>query len=96
MKYAAFAYLIVVALMSLVAFVTYGFDKRRARMDGRRVSEKTLHLMALLGGWPGALIGQRIFRHKTQKLSFRVVFCLCVALHLAIVGGAVYLWAQRG
>ena len=96
MKYAALAYLAVVVLMSLVSFVAYGFDKRRARKDGRRVPEKNLHLMALFGGWPGALIGQRVFRHKTQKLSFRVVFWLCVALHLAIVGGVVYLciWRQ--
>ena len=96
MKYIALPYLAAVALMSTVAFAAYGFDKRRARMDGRRVPEKTLHLMALLGGWPGALMGQRVFRHKTQKISFRIVFWLCVALHLAIVGGAVYLWAQRG
>ena len=95
MKYAALAYLAVVTLMSVVSFAAYGFDKRRARKDGRRIPEQTLHLMALLGGWPGALMGQRIFRHKTQKLSFRIVFWLCVALHLIVVGGAVYLWFWR-
>jgi uncharacterized membrane protein YsdA (DUF1294 family) len=95
MKYLALGYLIVVAVMSVGAFVAYGFDKRRARIDGRRLPEKTLHLMALLGGWPGALIGQRVFRHETQKLSFRIVFWLCVILHLAIVGGLFYPWAQR-
>jgi uncharacterized membrane protein YsdA (DUF1294 family) len=95
MKYAAIVYLVVVALMSVVAFVAYGFDKRRARKNGRRVPEKTLHLMALFGGWPGALIGQRVFRHKTQKISFRIVFWLCVVLHLAVVGGVVYLWTWR-
>ena len=78
-RYVALAYFAVVALMSLVSFVVYGFDKRRAQKDGRRVPEKTLHLMALLGGWPGALIGQRVFRHKTQKISFRIVFWLCVS-----------------
>jgi uncharacterized membrane protein YsdA (DUF1294 family) len=92
MKYVVLGYLAVVALMSIVSFVAYGLDKRRAQKDGRRVPEKTLQLMALFGGWPGALMGQRTFRHKTQKLSFRIVFWLCVALHLAIVGGAVYLW----
>jgi uncharacterized membrane protein YsdA (DUF1294 family) len=95
MKYAAIVYLVVVALMSVVAFVAYGFDKRRARKNGRRVPEKTLHLMALFGGWPGALIGQRVFRHKTQKISFRIVFWLCVVLHLTVVGGVVYLWTWR-
>ena len=92
MKYVAFAYLAVVVSLSLVAFVAYGFDKRRAQKDGRRVPEKTLHLMALFGGWPGALIGQKVFRHKTQKIGFRIVFWLCVALHLIAVGGLVYLW----
>ena len=96
MKQFAVAYLAVVLVLSLVAFVFYGFDKRRAQADGRRVPEKTLHLLALLGGWPGALMGQRVFRHKTQKLSYRIVFWLCVMLHLAVVAGAVYLLQSRG
>lgn len=95
MKYIALVYMTLVVLLSLVTFVAYGFDKRRARTDGRRVPEKTLHLMALLGGWPGALLGQKVFRHKTQKVSFRIVFWLCVALNLAVVGGAVTLWVWR-
>jgi uncharacterized membrane protein YsdA (DUF1294 family) len=96
MKQIAIAYLAVVLVMSFVAFVFYGLDKRRARTDGRRVPETTLQLLALVGGWPGALLGQRVFRHKTQKLGFRIVFWLCVVLHLAAVGGAVYLLQSRG
>jgi uncharacterized membrane protein YsdA (DUF1294 family) len=92
MKYLALAYLAVVVVMSLVTYVTYGFDKRRAQRGGRRVPENTLHLMALFGGWPGALLGQRSFRHKTQKLVFRAVFWLCLILHLTVVGAVVYLW----
>jgi uncharacterized membrane protein YsdA (DUF1294 family) len=93
--YITLAYLTVVLLTSLVAFVAYGFDKRRARSGGRRVPEKTLHLMALVGGWPGGLMGQRVFRHKTQKLGFRITFWLCVALHLAIVLGVLYFWIRQ-
>ena len=85
-------YVSAVAVLSLVTFVVYGFDKRRAQLDGRRVPEKTLHLLAFLGGWPGALAGQRTFRHKTQKLSYRIVFWLCVIGHVALVGGAIYLF----
>ena len=96
MKQIAVAYLAVVLALSLLAFVFYGFDKRRARKDGRRVPEKTLHLIAWFGGWPGALMGQRVFRHKTQKLSYRIVFWLCVMLHLAVVAGLVYLLQSRG
>jgi len=90
MPIAAATYLIVVAVMSLVCFVAYGLDKRRAVNGCRRVSERTLHLMAFLGGWPGALIGQRHFRHKTQKVSFRIVFWMVVVLHSSIVAAVTY------
>lgn len=87
---AAAAYLIVVAGMSLATFVAYGLDKRRAVNGCRRISERTLHLLAFLGGWPGALIGQRQFRHKTQKVTFRIVFWIVVILHLGIVSAVSY------
>ena|SRR6516165_7093866 len=87
---ATVVYGIVVAVMSLVCFLAYGLDKRRAAKGGRRVSERTLHLMAFLGGWPGALLGQRHFRHKTQKVSFRLVFWMVVVSHIGIVGTVTY------
>ncbi len=90
MPIAAAAYLIVVGVMSLVCFIAYGLDKRQAVNGGRRVSERTLHLMAFLGGWPGAWFGQRQFRHKTQKVSFRIVFWTVVVLHVGIVGAVAY------
>ncbi|MHC4878777.1 MAG: DUF1294 domain-containing protein [Planctomycetota bacterium] len=78
-------------LASLVSFILYGFDKRRARRDGQRVPEKRLHVLALLGGWPGAMLGQRLFRHKTVKVQFRIVFWLTVACHVVIVSGVSWL-----
>ncbi len=83
-------YLCFVAVMSVVCFAAYGLDKRRAGNGGRRVQEHTLQILAFLGGWPGALLGQRQFRHKTKKLAFLIVFWLVVVLHIAIVGGAAY------
>ena len=65
-------------ILSIIAFVAYGYDKRASRRGDERVSERTLHLLALCGGWPGALAGQLIFRHKTRKTSFRVCFWLTV------------------
>jgi uncharacterized membrane protein YsdA (DUF1294 family) len=65
-------------VMSLATVVIYGVDKRRAKLEGARISEKTLHVLALLGGWPGAIAGQKLFRHKTYKKSFRLVFWLTV------------------
>jgi uncharacterized membrane protein YsdA (DUF1294 family) len=90
------AYLGLIALLSLVTFVAYGWDKRQAGRGGRRVPERTLHLLSICGGWPGALVGQRNFRHKTQKTSFRLIFCATVVLHVAVVVVVVYLRHQSG
>lgn len=68
------------AAASVSAFALYGVDKRAAREGSWRVPESTLHVLGLLGGWPGALMAQRVFRHKTRKRSFRRVFWLTVVL----------------
>lgn len=59
---------------SLATFLTYAADKSAARSNTRRTSEKTLHMLALGGGWPGALVAQQVLRHKSKKASFRTVF----------------------
>ncbi len=70
-------------LASVVSYWLYAKDKRAAKAGEWRVPEKTLHLSALLGGWPGALIAQQRLRHKTQKLSFQLVFWVTVVLNLS-------------
>ncbi|QIK74642.1 DUF1294 domain-containing protein [Nocardioides piscis] len=72
-------------LFSAVAFLVYGADKAAAEQGRWRTSESTLHTIALMGGWPGALVARRVFRHKTTKQPFRTIFWLtvianCVAL----------------
>jgi len=74
------------ALMSAISFSLYGLDKRSSTRGGWRTSEARLHLIELLGGWPGALLAQRVFRHKTRKMSFLVVFYLATAVNLAVLG----------
>lgn len=69
-------------LLSLLTFLLYGMDKRAAKQGARRVPEVRLHVLALLGGWPGAWLGQRVFRHKTIKVSFRR------GLHLSVFANA--------
>jgi uncharacterized membrane protein YsdA (DUF1294 family)/cold shock CspA family protein len=68
-------------LASLLSFLQYWLDKRSAQSGGRRTAENTLHLIELAGGWPGALVAQQTFRHKTRKLSYQAVFWLIVAAH---------------
>lgn len=72
----------VYAGMGVVALIAYGRDKRAARRGDRRTPEAVLHGIELLGGWPGALLAQRLFRHKNAKLSYQLVFWLIGALHL--------------
>lgn len=68
-------------LASLVSFVQYCQDKNSAERGRWRTPEKILHLTELLGGWPGALVAQQVFRHKTRKASYQVLFWLIVAAH---------------
>ncbi len=77
--------------MSVVAFQAYLVDKRAAVRDRRRIPETTLHLLELLGGWPGALLAQRLIRHKNAKLSYQAVFWVIVMIHVA---GWIMVWKQ--
>ncbi|MBD9462451.1 DUF1294 domain-containing protein [Pseudomonas sp. Pdm06] len=68
-------------VVSVVAFLLYWSDKRKARAEAWRTPENVLHALELAGGWPGALLAQQLFRHKTRKVSFQVVFWFIVLLH---------------
>lgn len=75
--------LVLYALLSVLLFVVYGADKSAARQGKRRTPEATLHFLALMGGWPGALAAQRVFRHKTRKRPFQAIFWGTVVLNCA-------------
>lgn len=68
-------------IASLAAFFTYASDKSAARRDQWRTKESTLHFLAVMGGWPGALIAQKLLRHKSRKRSFQIVFWATVVLN---------------
>ena len=76
--------------INLATIVLYGYDKAIAGGTRRRVPENVLHLVAIAGGSPGALLAQVLFRHKTVKASFRRVFWLIVVLQLTAIGAAVW------
>lgn len=71
--------------LSTALFLVYGMDKWAARRGGARVAEFSLHLVALMGGWPGALLGQQIFRHKTAKPLFLRLTWAMAALNIALL-----------
>lgn len=73
-------------VMSAASYLMYLSDKAAAGRGGRRTPENSLHLMDLLGGWPGALVAQQQFRHKTLKRPFQVMFWTTVGANLAAVG----------
>lgn len=73
-------------LINVVGFVLMGIDKRRARRDQWRISEKTLFLPPLLGGTVGAILGMRVFHHKTKHWYFRYGLPALLVLQLALAG----------
>lgn len=77
-------------LASILTYLAYANDKRAAQTGRWRTAEGTLLLLGLAGGWPGGLIAQHRFRHKTRKVSFQVAYWLTVGLH------CMALWLLRG
>lgn len=80
-------------VVSVISFLQYRADKKRAATSVRRIAERSLHAVELLGGWPGALVAQQVYRHKTRKVRFQMVFWIIVALHQ--VAWAAWLWRDR-
>ena len=78
--------------VSTFTFFAYRSDKRRAEAGEWRIPESTLQIAGLLGGWPGAFLAQRWFRHKTSKASFQFVFWLVVLTHQFVAVDSLLDW----
>ena len=76
----------VYAGMSLLAFALYAGDKSAARNGRWRTKENSLHLVDVLGGWPGGLVAQDLFRHKSKKGEFQAMFWTTVVINLVGMG----------
>jgi len=72
--------------LSTVTFINYALDKSAAKHSRRRTPESQLHLLSLIGGWPGAAIAQSILRHKSVKKEFQVMFGVTVIMNCAVLG----------
>jgi uncharacterized membrane protein YsdA (DUF1294 family)/cold shock CspA family protein len=71
---------------SIITYGSYARDKTAAQNAGRRTPESTLHLMSLVGGWPGALMAQVLLRHKTRKPSFLIGYWFTVIINCIALG----------
>lgn len=81
--------------LSVVSYLVYWWDKDAAGKGMQRTPENTLHFVDLLGGWPGGLIAQQQFRHKTVKATFQSVFWFTVLANLAAVAWLVHNGSAR-
>ena len=73
-------------LMGIITYIFYAVDKSAAIHNRWRISENTLHLLSLVGGWSGALLAQIILHHKSSKESFQVIYWITVFLNLVALG----------
>ena len=83
---------VVAVAMSGLAYWVYAVDKRRAEEGLWRVPEAQLHLLELLGGWPGAFVAQRRLRHKCSKGSYQFVFWFIVIIHQFVAFDSLHNW----
>jgi uncharacterized membrane protein YsdA (DUF1294 family) len=81
----ALAILAIYLAASLIAYLVYAYDKSAARRQQWRIPERNLHLIALIGGWPGALLAQQRLRHKSKKGEFLLMFWATVALNCGLL-----------
>lgn len=86
-RFFLFAFLLLLAGLTFLAF---GLDKRAALNERQRVPEKTLHVLSLLGGWPGGLLARPVFRHKTRKQPFSAIFWLVIVINLVALGAFLF------
>jgi len=77
---------------SIAAYVIFAADKKKARQNGWRIPEFTMHLLEAAGGWPGSYLAQRRFRHKITKRRYQMTFWLIVAAHQFLAFGALTHW----
>jgi uncharacterized membrane protein YsdA (DUF1294 family)/cold shock CspA family protein len=79
--------------LSIITFLAYASDKSKAQRGAWRTPESTLHMFALIGGWPGAAVAQQLLRHKSQKKEFRIGFWFTVIVNS---GGLFWLLSPGG
>lgn len=72
-------------IVNITGFILFGIDKRRARRGAWRIPEKTLFFVAVIGGSAGAILGMRVFRHKTKHMRFIIGMPMILILQIALI-----------
>ena len=83
-----FVLLLLYFAASSITFIVYAWDKSAAKNGRWRIQECTLHLLSLAGGWPGALVAQKVLHHKSTKQSFQFTFWGTVVINCGALGWA--------
>ncbi len=81
-----------ILLVSAITYLTYAADKHQARRGVWRAPERALHLLEILGGWPGAFFAQRRLRHKSSKPTYQFFFTLIIGVHQLVAFDALRGW----
>ena len=72
--------------INIVTFLVYGIDKWKAKQGSWRISEATLLILAVIGGSIGALLGMKVWRHKTQHKKFKYGLPLILIIQIILIG----------
>lgn len=80
-------------VLSIFTYLMFAWDKQAAQNGNWRTSENTLHILSLLGGWPGGLLAQFQLRHKSRKQPFKFILWITILLN---IGGFVWLFTDSG
>ena len=75
---------------NIITFIMMGIDKHKAKVDGARISEKTLLLSAVIMGALGICTGAAVFHHKTQKVIFKILLPIALIINAAGIYGLFY------
>ena len=94
-NYLLYGLLIYLAAINITAFFLYGIDKWKARHDKWRITEARLIWIAVFGGSIGALLGMRLWHHKTQHAKFKYGLPAILILQIAALVAAVYYFYTR-
>lgn len=84
-KYSIIVILIYLVVMNIIGFASMGIDKSKAKRGAWRIPEKTLFLIAILGGSIGSILGMKQFRHKTKHKTFTIGMPTILLVQAAII-----------